>query len=139
VRIAEELSPETTTCSAQRNFVQCYGTNVDVPDVVFLPSDPNFLTFDIVVAGSNVRKGAKIDRVVIRYSAPAEYGVGPVGPLDVQLCARVGNVPVPNDNYEPCIASRAVIKRGTPGWTPQTDGSFRWTILNKKNGRFDLF
>jgi hypothetical protein len=138
VAIVESISTEVT-CTTQRNFVQCFATNVDVPEVVFLPADPNFLTFDLVVAGSNIRKGAKIDRVLIRYEAPTEYGLPAVGPLPVQLCARVAGQPVPNNDYTPCIAARTVVKRGSPGWTPQTDGSFRWTIINKKNGRFDLF
>jgi hypothetical protein len=142
VRIKESLASDTTTCSAQRNFVQCFGTDVDVPGVVFAPSDPNFLTFELLANSSNIRKGTKIDRVVIRYSAPAvpELGIPEVPVQSLQFCLRdANNQPLPNNNYVPCIASATVFTRRTPGWTPQNDGSFRWVIINKKNGRFDLF
>jgi hypothetical protein len=128
VSIKESRSNDSRTCKSQRNFERCFGTEVLVPGVVFL--DSNFLTFELFASSFNLRRTARVDRVVIRYESDPvpELGIPAINVPDLHFCARVNGLAVPNNNYVPCIDVRE-----------QVPGGFRWIIINKKNGRFDLF
>lgn len=138
VKLEETLAADTTTCSSQKNFNTCYRSLIEVPDVVFAPASGNFLTFVLRVDSLNIRKGSKIGRVVIRYSAPGipELSIPAVDLTNLQFCAKdVNNNPIPNSNYEPCIAqANDFTRKGSLGFF-----GYEWFILNLKNGFFDIF
>ncbi len=138
VKLEETALVDAPTCSSQKNFNTCYRSLIEVPDVVFAPGSGNFLTFVLRVDIANIRKGSKIGRVVIRYSAPGipALGIDPIDLTNLQFCARdANNNPVPNSNYEPCIAqANDFTRRGSLGFF-----GYEWLILNLKNGSFELF
>jgi hypothetical protein len=138
VKLEETPAADSTTCSSQKNFNTCYRSLIEVPDVVFLPASGNFLTFVLRVDSANIRKGSKIGRVVIRYSAPGipELGIDAVDLTNLQFCAKdANNNPVPNSNYEPCVAqANDFTRKGSLGFF-----GYEWRILNLKNGSFELF
>lgn len=138
VKLEETPVADLTTCNGQKNFNTCYRSLIEVPGVVFAPSSANFLTFVLRVDSANIRKGSKIGRVVIRYSAPAipELGIPAVDLPNLQFCAKDGNNnPVPNSNYEPCIAqANDFTRKGSLGFF-----GYEWLIFNLKNGSFELF
>lgn len=138
VTLLESPSTDTTTCSSLKNFNTCYKSAITVWDVVFTSSSGNFLTFVLRVDSADIRKGSKIGKVVIRYSAPAvpELNIPAISLADLQFCAKDGsNNPVPNSNYEPCIAKASdFTRKGNLGFF-----GYEWIILNLKNGSFELF
>jgi hypothetical protein len=138
VKLEETALADAPTCSSQKNFNTCYRSLIEVPDVVFAPGSGSFLTFVLRVDSANIRKGSKIGRVVIRYSAPGipALGIDPVDLTNLQFCARdANNNPVPNSNYEPCIAqANDFTRRGSSEFF-----GYEWLILNLKNGSFELF
>lgn len=143
VTLLEDSANGDPTCSSQRNFNSCYKATIEVPNVVFTAGSGNYLTMLLRVDSANIKKGAKIDKVVIRYYSAAvpDLGIPAIDVPNLQFCAKdlQGN-PVPNTNYEPCIAKAVSYSRKTvPGWTADLDGDFEWTILNLKNGDFNLF
>jgi hypothetical protein len=138
VKLEETPAADLTTCNSQKNFNTCYRSLIEVPAVVFAPGSGNFLTFVLRVDTANIRKGSKIGRVVIRYSAPGipELGIPAVDLTNLQFCAKdTNNNSVPNSNYEPCIAqANDFTRKGSLGFF-----GYEWFILNLKNGSFDIF
>jgi len=138
VKLEEAAAADLTTCNSQKNFNTCYRSLIEVPDVVFTPGSGSFLTFVLRVDTVNIRKGSKIGRVVIRYSAPGipELGIPAVNLTNLQFCAKdANNNAIPNSNYEPCVAkANDFTRKGSLGFF-----GYEWLILNLKNGSFELF
>jgi uncharacterized protein affecting Mg2+/Co2+ transport len=138
VTLLESASTDVTTCSSLKNFNTCYKSAITVPDVVFTSSSGNFLTFVLRVDSADIRKGSKIGKVVIRYSASGvpELNIPAISLTDLQFCAKDGsNNAIPNSNYEPCIAkANDFTRKGSSGFF-----GYEWIILNLKNGDFELF
>lgn len=119
-----------TNCTSLRNFVRCYQSSISIPGVVFSATGSDYLTFVLRVDKSNIRKGTKIDKVLIQYQD--EVNVIP----SVQNCLRDGSGnAIPNSDLTPCIANADDYTRKSPlGWL-----GFQWTIISLKNGVFNLF
>ncbi len=121
-------------CTSLRNFVRCYQSSISIPGVVFADSSGSYLTFVLRVDKSNIRKGARIDKVLIQYE---DNDVDPpVLVPTVQFCLRDGSGnPLPNLDKTPCIAKADDHTRKSPhGWF-----GFQYTIISLKNGSFGLF
>lgn len=127
--VVETDASGNTNCTSLRNFVRCYRTDISIPGVVFSTSG-DYLTFVLRVERSNIRKGTKIDKVLIQY----QDGVVVV-PI-VQYCLKDGSGnAIPNSDFTPCIAKVDDYTRKSPlGWF-----GFQWTFISLKNGFFDLF
>jgi hypothetical protein len=132
-----EITTAEPTCKAQGNFRTCYRSSISVPGADYA-GDPrgSFLTFVLRVDKSNLRGGAKIDRVVIRYEVD-----GVVIESNVNFCNRVsdgngGTKAEPDPNGTPCIdkAEDFSRRRASQGWF-----GFQWTLISLKNGDFNLF
>jgi hypothetical protein len=137
-----ETTTAEPTCKAQGNFRTCYRSRISVP-LADYTNDPNgnFLTFVLRVDKSNLRGGAKIDKVVIRYEVPDQYGMPVVIEANVNFCSRVpdgngGTKAQPDADGTPCIdkAEDFSRRRASQGWF-----GFQWTLISLKNGDFNLF
>lgn len=135
VRLEETISPDpANNCSPLKNFNTCYRSEIEVPNVVFAADSGQYLTFTLRVGSSNIRKGSKIGKVVISYTPDPLNPSLVISPL--QFCTKDGNNnPLPNSNYEPCIAqANDFTRKGSFGFF-----GYEWIILNLKNGYFDIF
>lgn len=105
------------------NFLTCYQSQITIPGS-FTP----YLTIVLREDAANIKPGTKIESVLISY-----VDAGNVA-HDVGLCA---SPTTPLTNGLPCIASRVYYKSKTvPGWTPELDGDFEWTLINLVNGGY---
>jgi hypothetical protein len=121
---------ETTlpACGAG-NFVVCWSSELTIPGT-FSP----YLAIVLREDASNIIKGTKIGSVVIKYTYTDEQNVEKT--VIVQDCA---SPTTPRSDGLPCIASRTYYKtKNVPGWTPDLDGDFEWTIITAKNGKYDV-
>lgn len=121
-QIREEL--EGQFCSA--NFTDCFRSDVTIPGT-FSP----YLTIVLRQDKSTILKGASIASVLVKYFD--ENGVAYI----VGDCAS----PItPRSDGLPCIARRTHYSTSSvPGWTPELDGDFEWTLINLKNGSYKVF
>ena len=123
-----------TNCKSLRNFVKCYQSSITIRDVVLADSSAH-LTFIVSVDKSNIRKGTKIDKVLIQYADNSV--VPPVFVPTVQFCLKDGSGnPLPNPDKTPCIANADdFTRKPSPlGWF-----GFQWTFISLGNGDFNLF
>jgi hypothetical protein len=116
-------------CSSLRNFVRCFQSDISIPGVVLSGTGTDYLTFQLRVDKSDIRNGAKIDKVVITYTDDSQSV-----PI-VQYCLKDGNGnPIVNVT-QPCIARADDYTRKSPlGWK-----GFQWTIITIKNGKLGIF
>jgi hypothetical protein len=110
------------------NFVTCYQSQITIP----IPSDPGlftpYLTIVLREDAANIKPGTKIESVVITYVDAGDLAHD-VGPCASPITPRTDGLP--------CIASRVYYKSKTvPGWTPDLDGDFEWTLINLVNGGY---
>lgn len=116
-------TPDAINCT--NNFTACFRSDITIPGT-FSP----YLTIVLRQDASTILKGTKIDSVLIQYT-------GPGGTVIVGDCA---SPTTPLSNGVPCIAKRTYYKSSrTPGWTPDLDGDFEWTLINLKNGSYKVF
>lgn len=116
-------TPDGINCT--NNFSACFRSDITIPGA-FSP----YLTIVLRQDVSTILKGTKIDSVLIEYT-----GAG--GKVFVGDCASP-TTPLTNGN--PCIAKRTYYKSSrTPGWTPELDGDFEWTLINLGNGSYKVF
>lgn len=141
-------SPDATGCT--NNFRTCFRSDVTIPGS-FSP----YLTIVLRQDASTILKGTKIGSVLIEYT-------GAAGKVILGECA---SPTVPRSDGIPCIAKRVhyVNQKGhkgkgpkhdhksarghdkdrgggqTPGWTPDLDGDFEWTLINLGNGSYKVF
>jgi hypothetical protein len=128
-----EITTAEPTCKAQGNFRKCYRSGISVPGANYT-GDPsgNYLTFVLRVDKSNLRGGAKIDRVVIRYEVD-----GVVVESNVNFCDRTAQgQAIPDANGTPCIdkAEDFSRRKASQGWY-----GFQWILISLKNGDFNIF
>jgi len=115
-------------CATSPNFLSCFSSELTIPGS-FAP----YLTIIIRQDASNIRKGVSINSVIISYQYKDAFGnpqtYSPVGPCASPTTPLAGGLP--------CIADRQVYRKN---YKPDTDlsGDFEWTIINTKNGRFDI-
>ena len=120
-------------CKSLRNFVKCYRSTITIPEVA-LASSGSYLTFDLRVDKSNIRKGARIDKVLIQYD---DNNSPPILVPTVQFCSKDGSGnPLPNSDGIPCIAKADdyTLTSSPAGWF-----GFQYRIISLKNGSFNLF
>jgi hypothetical protein len=115
--------PDGTGCG--NNFNACFRSDITIPGS-FSP----YLTIVLRQDASTILKGTKIESVLIQY-------IGSGGTQFVGLCA---NATTPRSDGVPCIAGRVHYKNSrTPGWMPELDGDFEWTLINLGNGSYKVF
>lgn len=116
-------SPDAINCT--NNFSACFRSDITIPGT-FSP----YLTIVLRQDASTILKGTKIESVLIQYT-------GSSGTTIVGDCASPTS---PRTDGLPCIAKRTYYKSSrTPGWTPDLDGDFEWTLINLKNGSYKVF
>jgi hypothetical protein len=127
--VTESDITSNTNCGSLRNFVRCFQSDITIPGVVLTGNATDYLTFQLRVDKSDIRKGAKIDKVFITYTDDSQ-----TVPI-VQYCLKDGSGnPIVNLN-EPCIARADDYTRKSPlGWK-----GFQWTIITVKNGSYKVF
>jgi hypothetical protein len=121
------------------NFQSCYQSDLTIPAPPCTLSTTTlthcfapYLTIVLRQDASNIKPGTKIQSVVIQYVDEFNNSSTVVDCL--------GSPPQPRTDGQPCIAARVYYKnKSVPGWTPDLDGDFEWTLLNLKNGAFKLF
>lgn len=122
-------SPEGVNCT---NFTACNVSQVTIPGE-FSP----YLTIVLRQDASTLQPGTKLGSVVVYYLADDAAAGTPYTPLGA--CA---SPTTPNEGAlagVPCIAdSKHYKSRKVPGWTPELDGDFEWTLINKKNGGYKV-
>jgi hypothetical protein len=107
------------------NFLTCYQSALTIPGS-FNP----YLTIVLREDAANIKNGTNILSVVIKYTNEV------VTDYVVQDCP---SPTTPRTDGLPCIAKRVAYKNKTvPGWTPELDGDFEWTLINKNNGTFKI-
>lgn len=118
-----EESPDSINCT--NNFSACFRADITIPGT-FAP----YMTIVLRQDASTILSGTKIESVLIQYT-------GTSGTVTVGDCAS----PItPRSDGIPCIAKRTYYKSNkTPGWTPELDGDFEWTLLNIHNGSYKVF
>lgn len=120
-------SPASGACT---DFTTCFQSQITIPDLVYPNADTDFLTILLRADKSIIRNGTSILGVLIQY----DDGVNP--PIFVGDCPSPSQ---PLADGVPCIAKRVDYKNKTvPNWTPELDGDFEWTILNRKNGSLKI-
>jgi hypothetical protein len=88
------------------------------------------MTFILRVDALNIKSGTKIGNVLVQYNDGSNIH-------NVGACA---SSTTPRSDGIPCIAKAVFYKnKSVPGWTPELNGDFEWTLLNLKNGFFELF
>ena len=129
---AELVETDVSTninCTSLRNFHRCFGVNVTIPDIAFEPSSGSFMTFVLRVDASNIKHHTKIHEVLIQYTDGGNtYNVG-----------KCASPTTPRADGIPCIAKAVQYRRWVPGWTPELRRDFEFTLINLKNGVFELF
>jgi hypothetical protein len=127
--VVESDITSEVNCRSLRNFVRCFQSDISIPGVVLSGTGTDYLTFQLRVDKSDIRNGAKIDKVVITYTDDSQSV-----PI-VQYCLKDGNGnPIVNVT-QPCIARADDYTRKSPlGWK-----GFQWTIITIKNGKLGIF
>lgn len=121
-QIREEA--EGQFCSS--NFSDCFRSDVTIPGT-FSP----YLTIVLRQDRSTIVKGASIASVLVKYFD--ENGVAYI----VGDCA---SPTTPRSDGLPCVARRTHYSTpSVPGWTPELDGDFEWTLINLRNGSYKVF
>jgi len=116
-------SPDSINCT--NNFTACFRSDITIPGT-FSP----YLTIVLRQDASTILKRTKIESVLVQYT-------GINGTVFVGDCA---NATTPRSDGIPCIARRVDYrKRTAPGWTPELDGDFEWTLINTGNGSYKVF
>ena len=116
-------SPDAVNCT--NNFSACFRSDITIPGT-FSP----YLTIVLRQDASTILKGTKIESVLIQYT-------GANGAVFVGDCA---SATTPRSDGIPCIAKRTYYKSSKiPGWTPELDGDFEWTLINLGNGSYKVF
>jgi hypothetical protein len=119
------------------SFKTCYSSEFLVPGVI--TDGSHYLTFELWMDKSNIKKGAKIDSVLIYYTGDkiVDGALEPVENYLVQICS----IPdTPREDGLPCINKQVFFKNKTvTGWTPALDGDFYWQLISRKNGFVDVF
>lgn len=117
-------TPDGVNCT--NNFTACFRSDITIPGS-FSP----YLTIVLRQDASTILKGTKIESVLIQYTDSSAVV------HDLGLCASPTS---PRTDGVPCIARRTYYKSSrTPGWTPDLDGDFEWTLINLKNGSYKVF
>jgi len=120
--IDETPGPQTA------NFLASYATTLDIVDAATASTAnyaPALLQIVLRMDSANIVKGTKITNVSITYEG-----------AKVDPCLVKGTL---NSPGVPCInESKYYRNKGVPGWTPDLDGDFEWTIINTRNGRFGI-
>jgi hypothetical protein len=110
------------------NFYSAYSTSLQIIDASTGQTadySPNLLTIILRMDSANIPQGTRISSVVISYEG-----------VKVDTCKVKGKL---NSPGVPCINETKYYRnRSVAGWTPDLDGDFEWTIINTKNGRFDI-
>jgi hypothetical protein len=128
--VVESEITNDINCSSLRNFVRCFQSDISIPGVVLSGTGTDYLTFQLRVDKSDIRNGAKIDKVVIQYTDGSL-----VVPI-VQNCSKDGGGnAMPNGDGTPCIARADDYSRKSPlGWK-----GFQWTLISIRNGGYRVF
>lgn len=128
--VVESDITSEVNCSSLRNFVRCFQSDISIPGVVLSGTGTDYLTFQLRVDKSDIRNGAKIDKVVIQYTDGSL-----VVPI-VQNCSKDGGGnAMPNGDGTPCIARADDYSRKSPlGWK-----GFQWTLISIRNGGYRVF
>lgn len=115
-------SPFTINCT---NFVVCWQSKITIPGT-FSP----YLTIVLRQDAANIKPGTKIASVLIRYLGASNDSI---------IVGDCESPTKPRSDGLPCLAKRVYYKSAAiPGWTPELDGDFEWTLLNTVNGSFSL-
>lgn len=133
--VTEKDVSANTNCRSLRNFSACFESKISIPTVDLTGND-SYLTFFLQIDESNIRKGTKIDKVLVQYDADDDDTNGLTLAI-VQYCSRNGaGMPMPNGDGTPCIAqANDYTRRPSPeGWY-----GFQWKFISFKNGRFSLY
>jgi hypothetical protein len=120
--IDEAPGPQTA------NFFASYATTLDIIDAATNATanyQPALLQIVLRMDAANITKGTKITSVSIKYEGL------PVFPCLVKNTLNEAGVPCINE-------SKYYRNKTVPGWTPDLDGDSEWTIINTKNGRFEI-
>lgn len=120
------------------SFKTCYESFVSIPG--FVAETGTYLKIGVYMDKQNIRKGAKIESVLIYYTG-VDSNDQPINQQLIELCPGFGTPAVaPLSTGMPCISKRVFYKNNkVPGWTPTLDGDFYWEAINTRNGRYDLF
>lgn len=122
-------SPETANCTF---FTTCNVSQVAIPGQ-FTP----YLTIVLRKDSSTILPGTKIASVVLYYladNAPPGTPYTPIGPCASPTTPNSGAL-----EGVPCIASSKHYKSSkVPGWTPELDDDYEWTVINKYNGGYKV-
>jgi len=129
-QLSESDVSASVNCSSLSNFNKCYAADVTLPGVHFDNGSGDFLSIVLRVDAADIKAGTKIGSVMIQYDDGQNVS-------NVGLCA---SPTTPRADGIPCIAKSVYYKnKSVPGWTPDLDGDFEWTLINLKNGRFSVF
>lgn len=122
-------SPESVNCTF---FTSCNVSQVAIPGQ-FSP----YLTIVLRKDSSTILPGTKIASVVLYYladGAPPGTPYTPIGPCASPTTPNSGAL-----EGVPCIASSKHYKTSkVPGWTPELDDDYEWTVINKYNGGYKV-
>jgi hypothetical protein len=123
-----DITESTTTVISDSNcvnFTVCQKAQITVPGT-FSP----YLQIVLRLDSSFIPHGLNINSINLHYEG---------SPTPLGLCA---SPTTPNGGANagiPCIAKKVYYKnRSVPGWTPDLDGDFEWTLLNIKNGGYAI-
>lgn len=108
------------------NFADCFRSDVTIPGT-FSP----YLTIVLRQDRSTLLAGANIATVLVKYfdENGAAYIVGD--------CA---SPTTPRSDGLPCVVRRTHYSTSSvPGWTPELDGDYEWTLISLKNGSYKVF
>jgi hypothetical protein len=107
--------------------------------------------FSGITAYAETTGGPKspVDNSMAEWAA-GEVTLGTFNPTQVKSAVQKGGGTVfvgscaspttPRSDGVPCIAKRTYYKSSrTPGWTPELDGDFEWTLINLGNGSYKVF
>lgn len=110
------------------SFTECFSSTITIPGT-FSP----YLSITLRQDASTIRKGTKIESVLIEYKVSDTDLTGVI----IGDCA---SPTTPRTDGVPCIAKRTHYRnKSVPGWTAELDGDFEWLILNTTNGSYKGF
>jgi hypothetical protein len=113
------------------NFQTCYQSTITIPGT-FSP----YLTIELHLDAANIKNGTQIGSVQIWYDYPNPANPAQTLAYQVGLCSTPTT---PLGNGLPCIAQAVHYKNSSvPGWTPDLDDDFAWTLINTANGSYRL-
>lgn len=124
------ITEEETFLVNCTNFKTCFQSTVSIPGFVgALTPVPTYLTITLRQDSSNIKNGTRIESVLIDYVDDSSVLSPAIGDCESPTS--------PRNDFVPCIAKRVYYKnKRVPGWTPELNGDFEWTILNLKNGSY---